>query len=668
MFRVSVSNDGVETFIYNDTVVDDSLRLVNPKLSLAENSAGSFTFKVPPGNVGYNLLNRTTSVITVYKDTKPNEPYWEGRILQESEDFWKCKSYTCEGALAYLNDTLQPPNHYQGISESQFLSILLSIHNIKVDAKRQFALGDVTVHTTDTGHRYTNYENTMECISDKLIGSVGGHLEIRYDEHGTRYLDYKDVYHSENTQRIEFGRNLLDFSKNFSSEDFCTCLVPRGEQLEDGPYDALTNYLDVSSVNNGSVYVMLTNDDFDTPPAVLPVDEFGRIEQVHDWSDVTVPANLLRKAKQYLKDQQFDKMELTVSALDMRYAGANYEDIDLLDSVRVVSVPHGLDKVFPVTKLEIPLDQPENSKFTLGESVSSSLTSRNTKTTGDIKKQIAEIPTEQKLTKHFREEAADMINHATTGYINIITDENTGAMEFVVSDTPNYEEATEVWRWNINGLAHSSHGYESEDYDVALTADGRINASMISVGDLVADIIRAGILKDQVDGTHFWLNLETGEVRLKAVDDLITEVGSVSSRVDINSQDISTAVERVTQLDGEIEQRAKSVFDQNSESIVIQLQNYVQNTTGQTVSNVNTYFEFSNAGLKIKGTAGSAAGSYLQLASDEVTLYANNSRRLWLNQNGANADSFNARQSVSIGEQYVYLWESYSGGIRLIKK
>lgn len=665
MYRVSVSNDGVETFIYNDTVVDDSLRLVNPKLSLAENSAGSFTFKVPPGNAGYDLLNRTTSVITVYKDTKPGRPYWEGRIIQESEDFWKCKSYTCEGALAYLNDTLQPPNHYQGISEAQFLSILLTIHNVKVDAQRRFSLGDVTVHTTDTGHRYTNYENTMQCISDKLIGSVGGHLELRYDEFGNKFLDYKTAYHSENTQRIEFGKNLLDFSKNFSSEDFCTCLVPRGEQLEEGPYEALTAYLDVSSVNDGSVYVMLTNDDFETPPPILPVDAFGRIEQVHDWSDVTVPANLLRKAKQYLKDQQFDNMELTVSALDLSYAGANYEDIDLLDSVRVVSVPHGLNRLFPVTKLEIPLDQPENSKFTLGESVSASLTSRSNKTADDIKKQISELPTEQKLTNHFRSEAAEMINHATTGYINIITDEETGAMEFVVSDTPNYEEATEVWRWNINGLAHSSHGYESEDYDVALTADGRINASMISVGDLVADIIRAGILKDQVDGSHFWLNLETGEVRLKAVDDVIGELAEVSTRVEVNSQDINTAVERVTQLDGEIEQRAQTVFDQNSNSITLQIQNTVNQVAGQTVSNVNTYFEFSNAGLKIKGTSGSSAGSYLELASDEVGLYANNSKRLWLNQAGANAESFNANQSVGIGN---YLWEVYSGGIRLTKK
>ncbi len=663
MFRVSVSNNGVETIIYNDTVVDDSLILINPKLSLAENTAGTFTFKVPPSNVGYDLLNRTTSIITVYKDTKPGVPYWEGRILSESEDFWKCKSYTCEGALGYFNDTIQPPNHYQGISESQFLSLLLTIHNLKVDSNRMFALGDVSVHTTDTGHRYTNYETTMECLNDKLVGSVGGHFEIRYDS-GVRYLDYKDAYHEENTQTIEFGVNLLDFTKNFTSEDFCTVLIPRGEQLEDGPYDALTAYLDVSSVNNGSIYVWLTNDDFATPPDILPIDAFGRIEQVHDWSDVTVAANLLTKAKNYLKDQQFDKMELTVSALDMRYAGANYEDIDLLDSVRVVSVPHGLDKVFPVTKLDIPLDRPEDSKFTLGTTVSSSLTSRNTKTTGDIKKTIAEIPTEQKITKKAKQDAAALINNALTGYINIIRNETTGAMEFVVSDTPNYLEATNIWRWNINGLAYSSQGYEAEEYELALTADGKINASMISVGELVADIIKAGILKDQVDGSHFWLNLETGEVRLNAISEINDQLGVVNSRIDVNSQNITTVVESVNDLNDSIETRAQSLINQYDAGVSLQISELTQYAEG-TREEIHAYFDFTTEGLKIQGTAGASPDSYLLLASDELSFYADKSRRLWLNQNGANAETFNASQSVSIGN---FIWEVYSGGIRLTKK
>ena len=527
MFKIYTDN----ILMYDDESTSESLKVVNPKLSLAQSSAGTLTMTVPPGNSGYNHLDRLTSVIRVYKNTQ-QDPYWEGRILSETTDFWKCKTVTCEGVLAVLNDTIQEPAHYQNSTLRAFLTSLLTNHNENVDDWKKIYVG-TTEAELSSNHRYTNYESTLECINDKLLDKEGGYIQLRY-ENGLRYLDYLINYPSENSQKIEFGKNLLDFSKSFSSEDFITVLVPRGAELDEGPIPALTPYVTVETVNNNSIYVTLTNDDFEEPPETLPIDEFGWIVGVHDWSDVSYPSNLLRKAKEYLKSIQFDNMQLEVSALDLRYSGAQYEEINLNDTVRVVSNPHGLDRLFPVTKLDIPLDQPQNTKFTLGTSVKVSLTHRDKQNIVAIKNEIAALPTEQRIIDKAKSEAASIVDSAITGYITIVHNPETGAEEFIVSSLPDYmDDNATYWRWTHGGLAFYPQGHNTDPSDVtiAITNTGQISADLITVGKLVADIIQLGVLQDQPDGVtpggNFYLNLETGELRIGQLTTVINQINNI---------------------------------------------------------------------------------------------------------------------------------------------
>lgn len=81
---------------------------------------------------------------------------------------------------------------------------------------------------------------------------------------------------------------------------------------------------------------------------------------------MTLPSNLLSKAEEYLADIQFENMELNVNAIDLHYFNADYESIKLLDEIRVISKPHGLDRLFLVSKIIIPLNKPENAEYTMG--------------------------------------------------------------------------------------------------------------------------------------------------------------------------------------------------------------------------------------------------------------------------------------------------------------
>ena len=67
--------------------------------------------------------------------------------------------------------------------------------------------------------------------------------------------------------------------------------------------------------------------------------------------------------------------------------------------------------------------------------------------------------------------------------------------EILIMDTPSILTAVHVWRWNINGLGYSDHGYGGP-YTTAITMQGSINADFVTTGTLLADLIKAGIISD----------------------------------------------------------------------------------------------------------------------------------------------------------------------------
>lgn len=341
-----------DKLFFDDSAVLDNLKLINPVLTLEEGKAGSLEFVLPPGNACYNDIDLMRSVIKVYKRS---EEIWAGRAIMESSDFYKRRKLVCEGEFAYLNDTTQPPLEFNGVTTSAFLQGVLNQHNEKVPSNKQFFVGVRNMSGVVTC--ITNYEKTIDIISQKLLQELPGKLLLR-KENGIRYIDMYDaddvINPDENTQVINFGSNLLDFTRSFDMTDMATVIVPLGAMLDDPPENSLKIYTDVSSVNGGSIYVYS-----DT------IYTYGWIEKVVQWSDTSIPSVLLNNARNYLASGQFDKMVLEISAFDLNYIDPNVESIKLLDNVRVVSTPHGLNKVFKVSKLTIPLDNPENAVFTL---------------------------------------------------------------------------------------------------------------------------------------------------------------------------------------------------------------------------------------------------------------------------------------------------------------
>lgn len=470
---------------------NDELVLISPKLTLEDSCAGSFECTIPPIHPYYEKLEKMVSQITVKQD---DVELWSGRITEEKTDFWKRRHIHCEGELAYLNDTLQPPKEYHNITVRGFLQTLLNIHNN--NSRYKFYVGMVTVtDPNDSLYRYTNRESTLKCINEKLVKRLGGHIRVR--KSGTkRYIDYLADLPNTNSQVIRFGENLLDFTKNFDMSDLATVIIPLGARLEEksnGYPQALDEYTTIASVNNGKEYL----------GSASAVAKYGWIEKVVNWGDVNDKNILKSKGEKYLKDIQFENMVLEIKAVDLHDLDIDVEVIKLLDSIRAVSEPHGLDRFFPVTKMTIPLDSPSGKVFTLGTEVRQTLTDASNKVNDDLIQKIERIPSTSKVLQEAKDNASQLITAATHGYV--VTTPN----EQLIMDTDGVETATKVWRWNINGLGYSKKGYNGP-YNTAITMNGAIVADFITTGVMSADRIRGGTL--ELGGTGYG---ENGSIVLK---------------------------------------------------------------------------------------------------------------------------------------------------------
>lgn len=915
--------------IYDDRSPDTTLKLINPKLTLADNSAGSFTFSITPDSVIFGKLIRMRTEIMVARN---GFEIWSGRIVSEESDFYGNHAFTCEGELAYLNDILQPPSAYDDVTIDQFLGSVLANYNAKADSHRQFTLGIVSgnwmIHPGDFGfyqdvNTTANMSNTWEVIKNTLLDVYGGHLRIRKDG-GVRYLDYLNDYPNLSEQIIDFGVNLLDFTRNWDETELATVIYPRGKKLEDedendgitgkitktrhksnnqydvefnltwinhgvprdGKYDYIiclslhdpryipddpeydrfhpaiarsdiwtldpgndsnqswtylirdfeptlqyryeawveyrrhkddeedvpnynwdslpepyhlwrdidhafgthditamgdrgllalsgsytvsyyamggsdfeidvemtfinpgtpgdgyydyrlvliledpvrgnirkygnvetlapgdttnvTGYANFTGLNNNRSYgisayvdrrrstnqvndvwkrlggstpivygwesrpdpyqmyrqlengwqryelyaddaqhnhvlegwyfnsyymtggteyettVQITyhnpgnptaNDDYEYRIEFVLVNHYhsgrdgirkygdttvvragrsdditglcrftgletnftyglyvivqyrkkesstsqqniyyiehtfdahftdgeldgvekrvgvqtvnnnldyventdtvatyGRLEKVVTWDYIEDPAKLLALARWYLSDYQFNNMVLSVNALDLNYLDVSYDRIQLLDRVKAVSRPHGMNHEFPVTKLDIPLDHPENTTFTLGDKPRDSYTASVGNDTNDIYDQLGAIPTSGDILKEIgsagykvlqraKENARMILDSRTNGTITIVEGDDGYSDAIYFTETKDYTEATRFWRWNMNGLGFYNNGV----VEVGITNDGAINANLITVGQMLVDRIRLyglmGVYNQQTGG------------------------------------------------------------------------------------------------------------------------------------------------------------------------
>ncbi len=354
---------------------DDDLILVSPKVKLEVNTVGEGSFTIYKNHPHYDKLKKLKSAFEVSDETGV---IFRGRATGDTIDFDHGMAVDLEGAMAFFNDSVVRPFYFPDDFEGNadyinaskngnviafFLGWLIDNHNSQVEDFQKMKLGNVTVSDPNNYITRSNsgYASTWEVLKAKLFdSSFEGYLCIRYEADGN-YIDYISDFTETNSQEIAFGENILDLKNSTEASGTYSAIIPLGAAS-----------ITIEGKTDGDITEDLVKSG-DTIYSRSAVAEHGWIyapTSETTWEDVTDDANLLTKGAEWLANGGvLFSHGVEVTAVDLHFTDAQIESLRIYKNVNVYSAPHSLSEQFPLTKLEIELLNPQNTKITVGKTI-----------------------------------------------------------------------------------------------------------------------------------------------------------------------------------------------------------------------------------------------------------------------------------------------------------
>ena len=396
-------------------------------LDATENSFGYCDFTIYPNHPMYDKIKErdADNPVEVYDgDTL----LFSGFIYELGKEFYLSGQVKCKGELAYLCESIVRPyatlqNGYGNQAPTgvdQYFEWLITQHNSQVETNKQFTVGINQGSSLDSNNyiyrESTKYPTTWSELSEKLLDDLGGKLRIRH-ENGVRYIDYLSEWNDTNSQILDFGKNLTDYTQTDDSESIATFIIPLGARMSETEYSYNDGYYqttdktmdsekeyytksdngytkvsdDVTSFVSGTTYyeyfqlydesnLSLTIDGLDDKEydeegyhksgdmiySESAVQKYGWIGVTYENTDITTKEQLVSKSIIALKELISPKRTIEIKAIDMHLINPDLTPIRIGEYIRVRSKPHNLDSYFLCTTIDLDLNNPENSTYTLG--------------------------------------------------------------------------------------------------------------------------------------------------------------------------------------------------------------------------------------------------------------------------------------------------------------
>lgn len=385
--------------------------------SLKEESGQSPTlsFTVQPTHPLWHSFNRDSVMLPNREvelfEVETSLVLFRGRVRAISMEFDGSKKITCEGAMAYLNDTAVRPYKTYDTDEiecdinapaeaNKLFEWFIEQHNAHVmNACEKFRIG------VNTGANYGKLQRgtgtgpaTLKEMRDKLEKACGGWLRVRYDATESIIDWLPDTGAAEATQRVELGSNLLDLDTQVDGKDIYTAIVPvgktgKGSEERKVNVSAETAYVPFGFVIQDDAVVDMT-----------AAEKYGLIEKTMSY-DLDKPQALADKAVADLAAGKLDD-SIEVSAFDLHNLNEQTLPIDFLDRVFVKSEPHGIERYMICSGRTINLTNPTATQYKLG-AITATLTKGATNSQESAQESIAKRVTSlSNATRNIAKDAA----------------------------------------------------------------------------------------------------------------------------------------------------------------------------------------------------------------------------------------------------------------------
>ena len=381
---------------------EEGVQISTGKLVEESGQSPTLSFTVQPTHPLWRAFNRE-SVMNTEREIELTEHetqkiLFRGRIRKVSMSMNGSIDVTCEGAMAYLNDTTVRPYKTYDTDEidceinapakaGELFEWFIEQHNLRVSNRcEKFKVGinagvNFGALQRGTGTRPT----TLKEMREKLTKLCGGYFRVRYVGEDN-YLDWLTADgSSEAAQSVELGQNLLDLNTGADGKDIYTAIVPVGKTGEGEDEKDVT--IDDEHAYVGGGYDIVGDAVVDTAMA----ERYGVIEKLMEYDHLSQPQALADKA---VADLAAGKLSdsITVSATDLHYADATVQQIDYLQRVQVTSEPHGIDRMMLCVGRTINLVDPKATRYSFG-AIEGTLTK-----SGTTSQERTQEATEKRLT------------------------------------------------------------------------------------------------------------------------------------------------------------------------------------------------------------------------------------------------------------------------------
>lgn len=390
---------------YGDSYIfdpyDDDSRVSDIKISGSLNTCSYLDFTMGPTHPLYNVIQKKdlSHKVRAYLD---GDLMFSGYVYDNGEDMDLMKSMSCKGDLSYLGDTrIRPYSTIQGEASltaphtvDGYFRWMIEQHNEHCDPTKTFEIGTNEGDQLDKNNYIyrasEQYPATDQEIQDKILDSLGGYLFVTYSSAGKRTISLLAECEDVNAQVIDFGENIVDFTKTETTEELYTAIIPVGGTPENEDPDSTAEMKPVTVaslpdgpyVNDGNYII-----DGDRIYHKDAVERYGIRELYWNESDTTSPSVLAEGAVKTLGGHIEPKMSIEIRAIDLAIVRGNSKPLMPGQLVRVRSRPHDFDSYLLVSNFSFDVDNPDSSTYTLGTTYNS-LTGESNKKINELNKNI----------------------------------------------------------------------------------------------------------------------------------------------------------------------------------------------------------------------------------------------------------------------------------------
>lgn len=369
-----------------------------------------------------------------------------------------------------------------------------------------------------------------------------------------------------------------------------------------------------------------------------------------EWQEAPTEEQLRQRAEKYIRDNDIGVPTVSwkISYVDLEqteeYKGkALLERVLLGDTVSVEFPQMGVSASARVVEVEYdPILERYNS-ITLG-----SVKSNIADTIVEQKKETAKKPSVSLVQSIVMTLTASILG-AKGGAVRLLDTDSDGMPDTLyVADNADPAKAVKVWRWNYEGWAGSKTGYNGP-FNLGATLEDGLLAEAVTAAHLVA-----GTIQSQ-DGKSFYMNLDTGEVKIHAVDILTESVGKQIVDVQQNAEEFTVTAMKdyVKQSDydgfvGSVSTQLKTMADG------LQIKVSTEAITGindsldglrEQVKKLTTYFRFESDGQYI---GRSDSEMQTRFANNIWEFLLNGIQQLYIDPNGVHGKEIYT-DSIHIG-------------------